>query len=175
MSDPMSLLKLFLGGLIAAYLQLSIVVFASVLTLSSLVLDAESGGDEVSRPDPFVDPLRLATSVQLLRWIVFASAVGAALTSTYCIDDSAYQIRKISQSLGLAEPKNVIWALFIEFSLAAIGCGILVFITPPLLLILLCYRLYGISFVAWIAWSGLMSIGAAFFGASAHAAAQELQ
>lgn len=166
----MSRLLLFQAGLAAAFIQFvaaGAVTFAVFLTVQQDLIVLASlniGGDVESKMDSLLP---------LLRWIYLLIALGLAMTGNRFIDFTATRIRLASRLLRPIEPDHATKSLLTQLTLASIGTAVLALRPPPDLLIATA-RYLGSSWVALAAWSGMMSVAAAGFGASAQAARRAL-
>ncbi|PSH61696.1 hypothetical protein CU102_26650 [Phyllobacterium brassicacearum] len=161
-----SIIRLFQAGLVAACAQLMAVALATLLvflaarsgliapTLAEICPNAEASPSSVS---------------PMLTWVYLLTAIGIALTSGRFVDFTAAHIRRASRLMRPVEPDHATKALLVQLWLTAIGFAILVLRPPPHLWIE-AGRYFGGACAASIAWSAVMSIGLACFGANAHAA-----
>ena len=144
--------QLLHAGIVAARRQLATLV---VLTLV-LLLTAQ-----------FTENSWLSTT-PLLPWGCLLVALGFALTSGRSIEVTARRIRRGSDLFQVVGPKHVLMALTAQFGLAAILLAILALREPPNTITVV-VEYFGVGWAASIIWAGVMSVGVACFGASAHA------
>ena len=164
------MLRLFQAGLVAACIQFIAVglatLFAFLSVRNELIVSALScGGSDFDSP--------LTSIFPLLIWVYLLTALGVALTSGRSVDFTAARIRRSSRLMRPTEPDYGAKTLLVLLWLAAIGFAILALRPPPDSFIE-AGRYFGFTCAAWIAWSGMMSIGAASFGANAQAARKAL-
>lgn len=160
------MIRLCLAGLVAACAQLMAVALATLLVF----LTARSGLIAPTLAEVCPNVIAFPFSVSpLLTWIYLLTAIGIALTSGRFVDFTAAHIRHASRLMRPAEPEHATKVLLVQLWLAAIGFAILMLRPPPHVWIE-AGRNFGADCVASIAWSGVMSIGFACFGANAHAA-----
>lgn len=145
--------QLLHAGIVAARRQLAaLVVFTLVLSLTAQIT-------ENSWP----------STTPLLPWGCLLVAFGFALTSGRSIEVTARRIRRGSDLFQVVGPKHVLMALTAQFGLAAILLAILALREPPNTITVV-VEYFGVGAAASIIWAGVMSVGVACFGASAHAA-----
>jgi hypothetical protein len=116
---------------------------------------------------------QFASISPLLTWIYLLTALGVALTSNRFVDFTTARIRGASRLMRPTEPDHATKTLLVQLWLAAIGFAVLALRSPPDSFVE-AGRYYGFTCAASIAWPGIMSIGAASFGASAQAAKKAL-
>jgi hypothetical protein len=163
-----SIIRLFQAGLVAACAQLMAIALATLLVF----LAARFGLIAPTLVCPKVEVLPSSVS-PLLTWIYLLMAIGIALTSGRFVDFTAAHIRRASRLMRPVEPDHATKALLVQLWLTAIGFAILTLRPPPHLWIEAGHY-FGGACAASIAWSGVMSIGLACFGANAHAARRAL-
>jgi hypothetical protein len=162
------MLRLFQAGLVAAPIQFIAVGLETLVA----VLSAQHG---------LIAPALLAVSPDsdfqsdaifpLLIWVYLLTALGLALTCDRFIFLTAARIRHASRLMRPTEPDHAAKTLLVLLWLTAIGFAVMALRSPPYPL-LEAARYIGCTCAASIAWSGLMSIGAASFGANAQAASR---
>jgi hypothetical protein len=103
---------------------------------------------------------------RFLGWAYLLTATGLALTRDRSIRVTAERIRRASR---LINPKHGAAALAVQLTLCAILLASFAFRAPPGLLIAI-VQYFGIACAAWAVWAGIISVGVACLGASAHAA-----
>jgi len=163
------MLCLLEAGLAAACFQIVAVtlVTAAVLLvtenqLMSPPLDVRAGA-EISSD----------AALSLLKWTFLLTAVGMASTCNRFVDVSAGAIRNSSRVMRPTEPFHATKTLLVQLCLAALGFVVLIFQLPPQKLLEVSGH-FGLGWAVLIAWPALVSVGAAGFGASAHAAIKAL-
>lgn len=159
------MLRLFQAGLVAAFSQFIAVGLATlVVSLSArhgLIAPASSDiGPAFDSQSASISPL--------LTWIYLLTALGVALTSNRFVDFTTARIRGASRLMRPPEPDHATKTLLVQLWLAAIGFAILALRSPPDSFIE-AGRYLGCTGAALIVWPGMMSIGAAGFGANAQA------
>jgi hypothetical protein len=128
-------------------------------TLSSIVNDTNSRSIDI---------------FSFLRWVYLLISVGVALTGNRVVDATAARISYASSLMRPIGRDHATKTVLVQFSIAAIAFAITTLTSPPNLLIE-GGRHLGCSCIAFIGWSGAMSIGAAGFGANALAAGKALR
>ena len=108
-----------------------------------------------------------------LSWINLLTAIGVALTKNRFVDATSVRLRDTSKRLYPTHPSYAVKTLTVQFSIVSIAFAALVLSQPPLIVVELAGAL-GYAEAASFAWPGVTSIGAAAFGANAHAAAKAL-
>ncbi|CAN7679902.1 hypothetical protein LJR231_005470 [Phyllobacterium sp. LjRoot231] len=160
------MIRLFQAGLVAACAQL---VAAALATLM-VFLAARSGLIAPTFAEICPNFEASPSSVSpLLTWIYLLTAIGIALTSGRFVDFTAAHIRRASRLMRPVEPEHATKALLVQLGLTTIGFAILTLRRPPHVWIDVGHY-FGAACAASIAWSAMMSIGLACFGANAHAA-----
>ena len=145
--------QLLHAGIVAARRQLAaLVVFTLVLSLTAQITENS-----------------WLSTTPLLPWGCLLVAFGFALTSNRSIEVTARRIRRGSDLFQVAGPKHVLIALTAQFGLAAILLAILALREPPNAITVV-VEYFGVGSRASIIWAGVMSVGVACFGATAHAA-----
>ena len=145
--------RLLHAGIVAARRQLAaLVVFTLGLSLTAQITENS-----------------WLSTTPLLPWGCLLVAFGFALTSGRSIEVTARRIRRGSDLFQVVGPKHVLMALTIQFGLAAILLAILALREPPHIITIV-VEYFGVGSAASIIWAGVMSVGVACFGASAHAA-----
>jgi hypothetical protein len=94
---------------------------------------------------------------------------GIFLTSDRSIGLTAKRIRHASRLMRFVPPGHTLRTLVAQFGIAAVVFAVFALRTPPESLIE-DSRYFCCAGAASIAWAGILSIGVACFGASAHAA-----
>lgn len=164
------MLRLFQAGLVAACIQFIAVGLATLFVF----LSARHG--LIVPVPPVVGPdtdSQLASIFPLLTWVYLLIALGVALTRGRFVDFTAARVRRASRLMRPTEPVHATKTLLVQLWLAVIGFVILALRSPPYPLIE-AGRYFGCIGAASIAWSGMMSIGVASFGANVHAARKAL-
>jgi hypothetical protein len=167
-----SLLSLLLAGLVAAGRQLvAIGVLALIVRLllrlqfPDLAAATTSHGIGTSLPDAVTS---------LLAWMYVFTAAGCALTSDRFLLGTAERMRTAAR---LMSPTNPTLATKIVFAQCSIGAAALAVScltsTPPLIDEF--GRFIGSAWLGQLVWPALSSVGAATFGALAHAAYRGLR
>jgi len=169
-TGKISTLRLIQAGLIAACLQ---AIAVAVIT-GSVLLYLRAG---FSRSSPLIyanqfSP-QLTSALPFLTWAYLLTALGIILTGTRFVDATAFYLRIASRRMPSFAPGGAAKTLLVQLWIAAVGFAVLALRPPPGALVELAATL-GCPVVAAIAWPGMMSIGAADFGANAHAAAAAL-
>lgn len=160
------MLSLFRAGLVAACIQC---MATGIVTLAAF--SAVRCGEIIPiETDPVAD---LDALLPFLRWCYVVIALGVALTSHRFVGFTAARIRLASQLMHQAEPDYATKSLLTQLTLASIGFAILGLRPAPDLWIATA-RYLGCGWLGSVAWSSLMSVGAASFGANAHAARRAL-
>lgn len=162
------MVSVFRAGLVAACVQcvatglLTIVIFSAVRYGWILPENAGIGTDPATDMDPLLP---------FLRWGYIVIALGVALTNHRIVEFTAARIRLASGLMRRSEPDHATRSLLTQLTVASIGFAVLGLRPAPDLLITIGRHLGGV-WLGSVAWSGMMSIGAASFGANAHAASR---
>jgi hypothetical protein len=164
------MLRLLQAGLVVAGRQLVAVLVITLL--ASLLTSHNFAVQEASSMSSGTESSRIFLS-QLLIWAYLLFAVGFALTGDRSIDLTAKRIRHASRLMRFVPPGHASRTLVAQFGIAAVVFAVFALRTPPDSLIE-GSRYFGCAGVASIAWAGIMSIGVACFGASAHAALKSI-
>ena len=164
--------RLFQAGLVAACFQFVTLVLVTPFVLAvmrhELVLPlSTSFGSDTTVPSSETQSSVLASSYLII-------SLGVALTENRFLDSSAMHIRSVSHLKPFSRPTFVMALLLIQFCLGAAAFTVFALQTPPEFLVDL-GQSFGWGGIFSIMWPGAMSIGAAFFGANAHAALRALQ
>jgi len=155
--------RLFQAAAIAALLQGIAVTAATLLLVTYAHHQIE--GLHVRAGDPAIQSL-----VPLLQLTYLVAAIGLAATRHRFVDSTAERIRRLSDEINRADPDRAASMMMIALWFAAMGFAALALLSPPPSLTEQGWHL-GYIQAAPAIWSGMMSIGVASFGASAHAAA----
>lgn len=147
---------LFQAGFVAACMQLM------AIALETIVFFLAGGRDCPSEP-----------TFSFLTWCYLLTALGIALTSNRFVTTTAARIRRASRLLDPKQPYLATETWLSYLCIASLGFGVIAFHSPPNFLVVACDFL-GFACGASIAWSGMMSIGAASFGANARATKRAL-
>ena len=161
------MLQFLEAGLVAAVRQCAAVIAVTLiillLALQKVIMPGGWG--------PESDPFGFCSFVsRLLVWAYLLTAIGLALTRDHSVTVTAGRIRYASR---LINPKHGASTLAVALVLSAILLALFALHTPPGLLIET-IQLFGIGCAASAVWAGMMSIGVACLGASAHAAVRAL-
>ena len=154
--------SLFKAGFVAALIQLVAICATTIVAILSARRDTApsvAGDADIGSSGVFA----------FLPWAYVLIAVGVALSANRFVDLTAARIRHASRAMHPAAPASAAETLQGRLWLAAIGCAILAVNPPPDLVSAICRHL-GHAGTAPMVWSGLISIGAASFGANAQAA-----
>ena len=150
-------------GIFAGVLQLIIVTLVSCLVsvsaLRAFVVPATNA----------TTPAELLYVYSPLKWLFLLLAVGIVLTDTKYITSAATRIRHASRLMRPTVPDHAANTLLVLLALPTAGLAILTLRQPPDFILALSSD-FGQSARIWITWSGLMSVGVAFFGSISHAA-----
>src|SRR5689334_76163 len=119
------------------------------------------------------DEAQAATSFRILPWVYLVIASRAAMTANRFIDLTAARIRHASRLMNPTEPDQAARTLLLQLSIGAVACAVMTVGLPPDL-VARAFQALGHPQTASLAWSAIMSIGAAAFGANAHATARSL-
>jgi hypothetical protein len=166
----MSRLLLIQAGLAAAFIQGSAVATVTF----GMFLAVQHGLIVPASPELVVNVAsKMDELLPLLRWTYLLIALGVALTSDRFIDFTAARISVASRVMRPTEPNHATKSLLTQLTLASIGLAVLALRPPPDLFIAAASYL-GSGWIASAAWSGLMSVAAAGFGANAQAARRAL-
>ena len=158
------MLGLFQAGAIAALMQCIAMLSTTLLIVSYAHHRIEDL--QVAANDPTILSL-----VPLLQLIYLLTAVGVAATRHRFIDLTATRIHRASRLMNSSDPDRAANTLVISQWFTAMGFAAISLGSPPSFLTEFGWHL-GPFYAAPIIWSGIMSIGAASFGANAQAAAQ---
>ena len=166
-----ALFRLFPFGFVAALLQL-----IALALVTPVVLAIMGDGSIIPLPTRLVSDLTvpsLETQSSIVAGTYLIFSLGVALTENRLLDSSAMQIRHLSHLKPFSSPNLVMALLLLQFCLDAATFTVLAFHTPQFLTDL--EQRDGWGEIALVAWPSAMSIGAAFFGANAHAVLRALQ
>ena len=150
------MIRLFRAGFVGGCIQLGAVGLETIISNFS-------GGIECQP----------ASAVFFLPWCYLVTAFGAALTTGRFVTTTTAHIRRASRAVHPIQPNLTTKILLAQLYLASLGFGVLVLRPPPYFLVAVCDYV-GFACGASIVWSGLMSIGAASFGANAQATRRAL-
>lgn len=150
------MIGLFQAGFAAACMQLIAIV------LETIGFFFAGGDDCQSEP-----------TLSFLTWCYLLTALGVALTTDRFVTTTAGRIRRASRLLDPTQPHLATENWLSQLCLASLGFGVIAFHSPPYFLAAAC-DFIGFTCGASIAWSGMMSIGAASFGANAQATRRAL-
>jgi hypothetical protein len=166
-----AVLRLFQAGFVAACLQL---IAAALMTL--IVFAVIRNGliaPLLASPGSSAAGTSLETQSSILTGTYLILSLGAALTENRFTDFTAMNIRQLSHSKKSPNPNLAMVFLLILFWLCAAVFVAVALQTPKRLANL--GLNYGWGDVFSVVWPGTMSVGAACFGANAHATMKALQ
>ena len=166
----MSQLLLFQAGLVAACIQSTAagtVTFAVFLAVQHKVIVATSSNMGVDAGS------EMNSLLPLLQGIYVLIALGVSLTDNRFVDFTAARIRHASRLMCPTEPDHATKSLLTLLTLGSIGFSLLALRPPPHMLFAAVGH-FGTGWVASAAWSGMMSVAAAAFGANAQATRKAL-
>ena len=109
---------------------------------------------------------RAAASFRILPWTYLVIASGVSMTANRFIDLTALRIGHASRLMNPTEPDQGARTLLVQLSFVAVACAVMTVRLPP---DLFARAFLGHPHTASLAWSAIMSIGAAAFSANAHA------
>ena len=158
-----SMLRLFQAGIIAALMQGIAILLATLLVFSY-------EHHRIENLKVFADDPTVLSLIPLLQLIYLFTAFGVALTRHRFVDLTADRIWRASRLMNRSDPDRAANTLTVSLWFAAMGFGAVTLSSPPSLLTEQGWHLGNFD-AAPIIWSGMMSIGAASFGANAQAAA----
>jgi hypothetical protein len=164
------MLRLSKAGLFAAGIQFVAVILA---TFAAFHFAPQGLGDPTSPNVADGLNFRSSANFSFLRWVYLLTSVGVALTGGRVVDATAAHISYASRLIRPMERDHATKTLLVQLSFTAIGFAITTLTSPPDLLVE-GGRHLGCSCIAFIGWSGAMSIGTAGFGANAFAAGKAL-
>jgi hypothetical protein len=156
-----AMFRRFPFGFVAAVLQLIAVAMVTPFALAIMWHGSIMGLSTIE------------TQSSIITGTYLILGLGIALTENRFLDSTAVQIRHISHLKPFPRPNLVMALLLILFCLGAVGFTLLA-LRPPQFLVDLGHQ-GDWGEMALIAWPGTMSIGAACFGANAHATLRALQ
>ena len=162
-----SIRELFLAGLVSAGRQLIAILLLTVTVRVVLAnwcwtSNCDSRGT------------LLGVGVPLLAWAYLLTAIGCALTHDRFVDMTADRMRLASRNMRAWSPTFASRVLFVQCSIAAATLAATGLTVPPILM----SKVWCSADCGWliqILWAALFSVGAATFGASAHAAYRALK
>jgi hypothetical protein len=160
------MLSLFRAGLVAACVQCMATGIVTLAAFSAV----RNGGTTPIETDAVSD---LDALLPFLQWCYVVIALGVSLTSHRFVGLTAARIRLASQLMHQAERDHVTKSLLTQLTLTSIGFVILGLGPAPDIWVAIARHL-GWGWLGPVAWSSLMSVGAASFGANAHAARRAL-
>jgi hypothetical protein len=155
--------RLFQAGLVGSILQLAAVGLATCLVIwlkwHGSVASSELGAELLAKAGDLL---------AVLPWVYLVIASGAAMTASRFIDLTALRIRHASRLMHPIEPDRASRTLLTQLAITAVAFAVMTVRPPPDLLVQ-AFESLGHPHAASLAWSAIMSIGAASFGANAHA------
>ena len=116
----------------------------------------------------------METQSSILTGAYLVLSLGVALTENRLLDVTAMHIRRVSHLKRLSRPYLMMALILFLFCLGTAGFTMLTLQVPPKFLVDLGHY-FGWGGRPPIIWPGTMSIGVAWFAASAHAALRALQ
>lgn len=158
------------AGLAAAGRQAVVVLVITLL--ASLLTSPNLTGQETSAMSSSIEGHRISLS-QLLIWTYLLFAVGFVLTYDRSVDLTAKRIRHASRLVRNVPQGYASRTLVAQFGIATVAFAVFAFHAPPQLLVE-GSRYVGCADGAAIGWAGMMSVGVACFGASAHSALKSI-
>jgi hypothetical protein len=164
------MLRLFEAGFVGGCIQVLAVAISTGAIL--LLIQMDWLGPTTSTIGPQAEP-GLKSAASLLTQIDVLMALGVALSGNRIVDVTSVRLRQACHSFCPSKPDHAAKTLLVQLVIASLGFLVLAFRSPPPALIQLANAL-GSNAAASFAWPGLMSIGAAAFGANAHACAKAL-
>jgi len=164
------MLRFLRAGLVAASRQ--IVAVLVITFLASLLTSHNFTGQGAPATSSGAESYRISVS-QLLTWTYLLFAVGFVLTHDRSIDLTAKRIRHASRLVRNVPQGYASRILVTQFSIATVALAIFALRAPPQLLVE-GSRYFGCADGAAIGWAGVMSVGVACFGASAHSALKSI-
>lgn len=164
------MLYLFRVGLVAACVQCMAAGIVTIVAYSAV----RYGGSIPSTPFLETDAVSdMDSLLPFLRWSYDLIALGVALTSHRAVDFTAARIHLAFRLMNPAQPDHATKSLLTQLSLASVGLAMLgLRPAPDLWVTIACYL--GCAWFGTVAWSSLMSVGAASLGANAYAARRAL-
>ena len=166
------MLSLFQLGFVAAGFQLVAVILATPIVLlvmrpASIAFLSTNFGSSATAPS-------METQSSILTGAYLVLSLGVALTENRLLDVTAMHIRRVSHLKRLSRPYLMMALILFLFCLGTAGFTMLTLQVPPKFLVDLGHY-FGWGGRPPIIWPGTMSIGVAWFAASAHAALRALQ
>jgi hypothetical protein len=113
-----------------------------------------------------------AAASLILPWVYLVIATGVVMTANRFIDLTAVRISHASRLMNPVEPNQAARTLLLQLSLVAAACAVMTVFPPDLFA--RAFHALGYPHTASVAWSAIMSIAAAAFGANAHATLKSL-
>lgn len=157
--------RLFQAGLVASILQLVGIAVVTPLVIwlgrHGLTMSLEVSAEYDAR----------AASFRILPWAYLVIASGVAMTANRFIDLTALRIGHASRLMNPTEPDQGARTLLVQLSFVAVACAVMTVRLPP---DLSARAFLGHPHTASLAWSAIISVGAAAFGANAHATVRSL-
>jgi hypothetical protein len=160
--------RLFHAGLVASILQL-----VGIGVATPLVIWLGRHGLSMSLEVSAEHDAQAAASFRILPWVYLVIASGVAMTANRFIDLTALRIGHASRLMNPTEPDQGARTLLVQLSIVAVACAVMTVCLPPDLFARAFHAL-GHPHTASLAWSAIMSVGAAAFGANAHATVRSL-
>lgn len=152
-------------GLTAAWHQLISVVLITIIGFVSIRTQVFTWGVQGSG---LVDSCQKFPIAQLTKMYML-TALLVALCNSKHIETTAKRIRQASRVIHPREPELATIKLIVQLTLAAIGFAVISFHRPPEIIFRIATDMNCENFAS-LMWAGLLSIGTASFGATAHAA-----
>jgi hypothetical protein len=158
--------RLFHAGLVATLLQLVGIGVATPLV-------HWLGGHGSTMSLEVSEDYDAQAAASFLPWVYLVIAFGVAMTANRFIELTALRVSHASRLMNPIDPDQAARTLLLQLSLVAVAFAVMTVRLPPDLLARAFHAL-GYPRAASLAWSAIMSIGAAAFGANAHATARSL-
>ena len=157
---------LFEAGFIAARIQ------AGLVLLALLFLWATNGGSDLGTGLQIDN--EVASASPFLRWSFLAVAALAAVHSRRSVSRTAARVVRVSDHIMGGRARRLQIALAVRLWLATTALAVLTVASAPSQWVRLAATLVPLWLAAFL-WSGALSVGVAFFGANAFAAAHSLR
>lgn len=161
------MLRFLEAGLVAAARQFAAIMAVTLIMTLLASRDVIVPGASVAGSD---QPGFCHFLSRLLGWAYLLTATGLTLTRDRSVMVTAERIRRAAR---LINPEHGSTALAVQLVLCAILFALFALRAPPGLLIDIAHY-FGIACAASALWTGMVSIGVACLGASAHAAIMAL-